>query len=182
MIYIMRHGETDWNTRYKIQGQTDIPLNQHGIEMAKEAARKYSDMQFDLCFCSPLQRAMETARLFLSDKDTPIIPDERLLEMNMGEYEGTENVFSKPDCPVYKLFKDPVHYQAPEGCESYQQVYERTGAFIKEILFSEENRSKDILIVGHCISNCSIINQFRNIDLEHFWDAAHDNCELIRLL
>ena len=182
MIYIMRHGETDWNVQFKLQGQTNIPLNDKGIQMAKDAALKNPDLHFDLCFCSPLDRAKQTAEIFLEGTDTPIITDERLLEMCMGEYEGTQNVFSKPDCPVYKLFKDPVHYAAPKGCESYEQVYERTGAFIREVLLSEENKDKNILVIGHCISNCSIINQFQHIDLAHFWDSSHGNCELIRLV
>lgn len=181
MIYIMRHGETDWNVKYKLQGQTNIPLNKHGMQMARDAALRYSDLHFDLCFCSPLDRAMKTAQLFLEGTNTLIRTDERLIEMNMGEYEGTENVFSKPDCPVYKLFKDPEHYIAPQGCESFEQVYNRTGAFIRDVLFSDRNKEKNILIIGHCISNCSIINQFQHIDLAHFWDSAHENCALIRL-
>lgn len=180
MIYIMRHGETDWNVKYKLQGQTNIPLNERGIQMARDVARKNKDLHFDLCFCSPLDRARKTAELFLEGSDTPILIDDRLMEMNLGEYEGTENVFSKPDCPVYNLFKDPTHYIAPENCESFEQVYERTGSFLSDIL--KEYPDKNILIIGHCISNCSIINQFRKIGLADFWDSSHGNCELIRLV
>ena len=64
MLYIMRHGRTDWNEQYRLQGGTDIPLNEEGRRMAREAAETYRDVEFDLCYVSPLQRARETAELF----------------------------------------------------------------------------------------------------------------------
>lgn len=182
MIYIMRHGQTDWNVKHKLQGRTNIPLNENGIQMAKDARLKNEELHFDICYCSPLDRAYQTAELFLENSDTPIIKEDRLMEMGMGEYEGYADVLAHPDCAVYNLFQDPAHYVAPKGCESYEQVYERTGAFMKEIVLPEHEKGKNILLIGHCISNCSIINRFKGIELAHFWDSAHGNCELIRLL
>ncbi len=57
MLYIMRHGRTDWNVRHKLQGRTDIPLNDEGRMMAAEAGKQYSDIHFDICYSSPLERA-----------------------------------------------------------------------------------------------------------------------------
>ena len=53
----MRHGKTDWNAKHKLQGRTDIPLNEEGIQMAEQAKEKYKDVNFDICYCSPLVRA-----------------------------------------------------------------------------------------------------------------------------
>ena len=50
MLYIMRHGRTDWNVRHKLQGRTDIPLNDEGRMMAAEAGEKYADIHFDECY------------------------------------------------------------------------------------------------------------------------------------
>ena len=80
MLYIMRHGRTDWNDAYKLQGRTDIPLNDAGRRMAQEAAQRYREVSFDVCFCSPLIRARETAEIFLKGRDTPILFDDRLKE------------------------------------------------------------------------------------------------------
>ena len=93
MLYIMRHGRTDWNDAYKLQGRTDIPLNDAGRRMAQEAAQRYREVSFDVCFCSPLIRARETAEIFLKGRDTPILFDDRLKEMCFGVCEGSENVF-----------------------------------------------------------------------------------------
>ena len=61
MLYIMRHGKTDWNAVHRLQGSEDIPLNEEGRQMARDARKKYGDLRFDICYCSPLQRAQETA-------------------------------------------------------------------------------------------------------------------------
>ena len=51
MLYIMRHGRTDWNERNKLQGRTDIPLNEAGRKMAEEAAAVYKNVPLDVCYC-----------------------------------------------------------------------------------------------------------------------------------
>ena len=72
MLYIIRHGKTDWNLKHKLQGRTDIPLNDEGRAMALEAGERYKDVHFDVCYCSPLIRARETAELLLKGRDVPI--------------------------------------------------------------------------------------------------------------
>ena len=91
MLYILRHGQTDWNVTKKLQGQTDVPLNENGRAMAVEAGGRYADIPLDVCFCSPLVRARETAALFLAGRDVPVRCDDRLREMAFGLCEGAEN-------------------------------------------------------------------------------------------
>ena len=55
-LYYLRHGLTDWNAKNVMQGRIDIPLNEEGIRMAQEAAVKYKEIPFDICFVSPLLR------------------------------------------------------------------------------------------------------------------------------
>jgi len=182
MLYIMRHGKTDWNVIYKLQGSVDIPLNEEGIQMAKDAALRYKDVHFDVCFVSPLVRARQTAKLLLEGRDIPIMVDDRLREMCFGEYEGTEHVFEKPDCPMYKLFKDPAHYVAMNGAESLEELYARTGEFLEDKVKPLLEEGKDVLIVGHGAMNSSIVNRCKNIPLEQFWSTGIPNCELIQIL
>ena len=65
MLYILRHGKTDWNAAFKLQGRTDIELNEEGRKMAAKAAKEAECIDFDICFSSPLKRAYETARIVL---------------------------------------------------------------------------------------------------------------------
>lgn len=183
MLYIMRHGKTEWNSRHKLQGRTDVPLSDEGRLMAENAGKEYRDIHFDVCYCSPLVRARETAELVLKNRNIPIITDERLMEMCFGIYEGIENSFSIPDCPVNVIFKSPEKYVTPvEGAESFEELYSRTGEFLEEVIKPLLDQGKDILIVGHGAMNSSIVCQVRNIPIEKFWSAGIDNCKLMRLV
>lgn len=184
MLYIMRHGKTDWNEQHKLQGRTDIPLNENGIAMAKKAAEEYRDIHLDICYCSPLKRAEQTARIVLSGRkaQVPVVIDDRLIEMGFGEYEGVQNSFNISDCNVNVLFRNPDRYIADKGAESLDELFERTGQFLDEVIQPELAKGRDILIVGHGAMNSSIICQIRNKTYAHFWDEGIENCRLKRLI
>lgn len=182
MLYIMRHGQTDWNKLHKLQGQTDIELNENGRAMAREAAELYKDVHFDVCFCSPLVRAVETAKLVLEGRDIPVTYDDRLKEMNFGIYEGIEESFSIPDCPINVVFKDPANYKAVENGESLDDVFARTGEVLENEIMPLVNAGKDVLIVGHGAMNSTIICQIRGLDKSHLWDEPIENCRLVKLI
>lgn len=183
MLYIIRHGQTDWNVRHRLQGKTDIPLNENGRRMAGEARDEYRGIRFDICFSSPLLRAYETARIVLEGRDVPIIKDERLSEMGFGDHEGMEYGPAVPDSPVNVLFDHPEAYAAPgEGAETFADLFARTGAFLEEVALPLHRQGKAVLIAGHIAMNSSIICRLRNIPLTRFWSAGTDNCRLERLL
>ena len=183
MFYILRHGRTDWNEEHRLQGEVDIPLNETGRQMAYDAAEKYKDIDFDICYCSPLKRAQETARIFLADRNpaVEIITDNRLHEMCFGDYEGVKNIRQKPECPVYLLFEEPEKYVAKDGAESFEELYHRTGEFIEQVLRPQLEAGKNVLVVGHGAMNCSIVNQFRGTPIKDFWKDMQGNCELLRV-
>ncbi len=183
MLYIIRHGKTDWNERHKLQGITDIPLNENGRKMAADAAKEYKDINFDVCYCSPLVRARETAEILLKDRDVPIIIDDRLREMGFGIYEGLENCFDVPDCPVRVFFFHPEEYTVPvEGGESLDDVFKRTGEFLEEVVRPKLDAGKDVLIVGHGAMNSSIVSIVKKLDRSQFWSEGIPNCKLMRLI
>ena len=182
-VLYLRHGRTDWNEEHRLQGEVDIPLNETGRQMAYDAAEKYKDIDFDICYCSPLKRAQETARIFLADRNpaVEIITDNRLHEMCFGDYEGVKNIRQKPECPVYLLFEEPEKYVAKDGAESFEELYHRTGEFIEQVLRPQLEAGKNVLVVGHGAMNCSIVNQFRGTPIKDFWKDMQGNCELLRV-
>ena len=183
MLYIMRHGRTDWNDRRKLQGRTDIPLNDAGREMAEAARKEYKDVHFDICFCSPLIRARETAEIVLRDRNIPIVPDDRLKEMSFGECEGLENSFGISDCKVNVLFREPEKYtDLPEGAESLEELFARTGEFLREVIDPLMEQGKNVLIVGHGAMNLSIISQVRGLPIADFWKPGIEACKMTRLI
>ncbi len=181
MLYIIRHGKTDWNDKYKLQGRTDIPLNDEGRKMAEEAAKECRDINFDIAFSSPLIRARETAEILLKGRNVPIITDDRLVEMCFGVFEGTEKCYSIPNCPMTVFFKHPEDYTVPvEGGESLDELFARTGEFLKEKVDPELSAGKDVLIVGHGAMNSSIICQLKKLPVKDFWSAGIPNCGLMK--
>lgn len=182
MLYVIRHGKTEWNALKKLQGQIDIPLNDEGREMAKEAALAYKEVHFDICFCSPMIRAKETADLILNGRNIPIVFDDRLKEISFGECEGYLDPYSHPECPVHSFFHDPVNYVPPKNAESFDDLFSRTGDFLKKIALPLVEKGKDVLIVGHGAMNSSIICQVQNIPLSKFWEAGIENCKLKHII
>lgn len=182
MLYIMRHGKTEWNALHKLQGRTNIPLCEEGRQMAEKAHEEYMSVNIDICFCSPLIRALETANIVLKDRNIPIITDERLVEMSFGEYEGIENSFGDPDCPVNIIFKEPENYiESVGGAETFEELYARTGEFLKERVEPLLLEGKDVLIVGHGAMNASIVCQVKDIPIKDFWSNGLDQCKLLCL-
>lgn len=181
MLYVIRHGKTDWNCRYKLQGNTDIPLNEEGREMARTAAAEYADVHFDVCYCSPLCRAVETAAILLEGRNVPVIYDDRLREIRFGPYEGTEQVFKHPENPIYNFFKDPDNYKAPEGAESFEELKARAQSFLTEVAEPLLAEGRDVLIVGHGALNSAVINVVKQLPLAEFWSMGIPNCKLMRI-
>ena len=183
MLYIMRHGRTDWNVRHKLQGRTDIPLNEEGRRMAEKAGEEYRDVPLDICYSSPLVRARETAEIVLSGRSIPILTDDRLREMSFGEYEGAENTFSDPECPINALFQKPETYtRSVGGAETFDELFARTGEFLKEVIDPLTAQGKNVLIVGHGAMNLSIIGRIRGIPIREFWSPGIESCKMIRLI
>ena len=178
MLYVMRHGQTDWNIDYRLQGSVDIPLNETGREMAKAACDKYRNTHIDVCYCSPLSRARETAELVLAGRDIPIVVEDLIREANFGEYEGQCNIYEHPDWEMYKFFRDPANYCADKGAESFEEMFARADAFIEKYLRADLAAGKDVLVVGHGAMSLALVNRIEEIPLGKFWDRFLQNCEL----
>ena len=113
-IYLMRHGETKWNKRSKLQGQVDIPLAPKGIEQAEMTSEGMKDIPFDHIFSSPLKRAYKTAQVVRRDRPIEIVRDDRLKEMSFGTSEGKI---------IGKIMANPAMVQQQERCSVLQPRY-----------------------------------------------------------
>ena len=92
-LYLIRHGLTVWNAAGKLQGNTDIELNEQGREAAGQLGIQLDNVSFDIIYSSPLIRAYETACLIRGNRNIPIVRDKRLRELSFGEKEGVCYVF-----------------------------------------------------------------------------------------
>ncbi len=163
-LYVVRHGETDWNKARRMQGRTDIPLNEKGIEMAKKTGLGMADVPLDLCFCGPLIRTRQTAENILAGRDVPIIVDPRIIEFSFGEWEGECILNSDKITPGYlDLFHGDAWSdcpRAPKG-ENFYDVLARTKDFYDDITSNPDYADKSILISTHgAASRCLLHNVF----------------------
>lgn len=168
-IYLVRHGETDWNQAGRLQGQTDIDLDAQGFAQAAEAAERLKEVPFEIAFCSPLIRARHTAETIVGERKITLTTDERLRELNFGPWEGTDvrKIREGANSP----FTDPGSYLPPEGAESFAQLYARSGEFVKQVLLPLEGTYETVLVVAHGALNRSILNAVLDIPVSDFWHS-----------
>lgn len=183
MLYIVRHGETDWNREKRVQGRTDIPLNSYGRHLAEETAEGMKDLRIDIAYTSPLKRAKETAEIILRGRDILLLDDERLQEIGFGIYEG---MYSGGDhrengSDAFNLFfTDTASYIPPEGAESVKELYDRTGDFLDEICSRRDLAEKNVLVSTHGAAMTALLNRIRGkITVSGFWqDEVPPNCSV----
>ena len=173
-IYLVRHGETDWNQAGLLQGQTDIALNAQGLEQAREAAERLKEVPFEIAFCSPLIRAKRTAETIIGDRKITLTTDERLRELNFGPWEGVDIRTIKD--AASQPFTNPGSYIPPEGAESFAQLYKRSGEFVDQVLLPLEGTYETVLVIAHGGVNRSILNPVLNIPVDDFWRMHMGNC------
>lgn len=179
LVYIIRHGETEMNRQRRMQGQSDIPLNDYGRKLAKETGEAMDEIRFDYAFTSPLQRAVETAELLLTGKQVPLIRENRIIEISFGVYEGLsyaeQSRIPNPHFPNF--FDAPESYEAPPGGESFLDVMQRAGEFWDELIHTEQYADKTILISTHGCLLKALLAVIRKTELPAFWgEGVHKNC------
>lgn len=132
-IWLIRHGETDWNAQGRVQGNSDIPLNTLGESQATRLATRLHGAVFDSVHASDLQRAMRTAQVALPA--TAIAADARLRELAYGLFEGMVVANPAPDVAEAWRAWSPnrQHTPAPGGGESYEQLQARMLAFVTSL-------------------------------------------------
>ena len=178
-LAIIRHGETEWNRLHKIQGQSDVPLNEHGREGARRKAAELAGENWTRCYYSPLSRTRETMEILLRGRSIPRFADPRLMEMGFGAFEGDERISETPGHPLRTLFLDPEHFRPEEGAEGFPELFKRTGDFLLKELAPLAETDEYVLLVGHGAMNLSIMNRLLGVPLSAFWDRHCGNLELV---
>lgn len=180
-IYIIRHGETDWNKVRRLQGHSDIPLNEEGRRLARITGEALSSVNFRRIYTSPLQRAKETAMLVKGDRQIDVIEDERLQEISFGIYEGhccAKDNYEIPDPDFMNFFTQPDQYHPPEGAESIEELCARTTDFLQELVHITQYGAEDaILLSTHGAALRGLLSSVEKTDIAHFWQGGvHKNC------
>lgn len=179
-LFLVRHGETNWNIVKRLQGATDIPLNENGEALAKATCEGMKEIPLDLIFTSPLKRAYRTAELVRGERDIPIVIDDRIREICFGDYEGLiskSEGYSIPDPDFKYFFTKTECYRTPPNGEPIEELLARTGAFLEELKNRVDLKDKTILISSHGAAVRALLSNIEKCDISHFWGAGvHRNC------
>jgi broad specificity phosphatase PhoE len=142
-LLLLRHGETEWSRTHRHTGRTDVPLTEHGRDLARAAgpigARLLGGRSPALVLNSPRQRAADTAELAgLSDRRV----DERLAEWDYGQYEGVTTSEIRKTVPGWTVWTHPC-----PGGETADQVQDRADAVLRDVRAALA--AGDVVLVGH---------------------------------
>lgn len=155
-IYLLRHGETDWNREERLQGSFDVPLNKTGIKQACVLARRLEKLPVGQVFTSNLLRARETAAIISSKKKWPLFVRDDLREIDHGIWAGMKLKAIERLYPgqlaIWRLEPDRLNL---ERGERLQDAYYRAARFLSGLLKSA--LEGDVLVVGHGVTNSLIL-------------------------
>jgi len=135
-IFTVRHGQTEWNAQRRMQGHTDIGLDETGREQARKIGARLADEQVEIIYTSDLSRAADTAAAINAHHDVEIIATPALRESSFGIYEGR----------VYDEVFEEINWDFPDGGESADEKFARIHKCLDEIL---AGRHENVVIVGH---------------------------------
>ena len=123
-LYVIRHGETEMG-KNEIIATEDEPLNKFGMNQAQKVGKELKKLDIDIIYCSPIERAKHTLKLFDMDKNIPVIIDERIKERNMGIYEKV---------PVVSSLEEPIK---TIGLGSYMPVTSTAGLMLADYIIKK---------------------------------------------
>lgn len=167
-LYLLRHGETDWNVAWRLQGSTNIPLNEKGLLQAKEAAEKMKDFPFDLILSSPLDRALTTAKVIAEPHGLEVQVEPRLREMCFGVLEGTTPDYKEENPMRDIFFSAPEKYIADPSGETFEDVDARCKSLLAD-LKKLEGKYNCVLLSCHGAMVKALQRAVDGSPLEDFW-------------
>ncbi len=173
-VFLIRHGETEWNKNMRYQGQTDVPLSDAGRKQAEALSSCLAKVDFTAAYSSDLSRAYETATILAAPHKLPVSICAGIKEINFGEWEGLtyDRVNGQWSEEMKRLFSRPNEVEIPSG-ESFYQLQKRVVAALAELVRGHENET--ILVVSHGAAIRTAICEALEIPLNNLWGIRQDN-------
>lgn len=147
-LFLIRHGQTDWNLQGRWPGQADPPLNATGRAQAEHTARELCEFKFDALYSSDLQRAYETAEIIGDTLGLFVVREPRLREIHLGAWQGMFSQYIKTNYPAaFREWHESPLTTLPPGGETITTLSVRVISAIEEII--ERHPNKTVAIVSH---------------------------------
>jgi broad specificity phosphatase PhoE len=178
VLWLIRHGQTDWNVEGRYQGQSDVPLNATGLDQAAALAASLDGQHFDALYSSDLARAYQTAEVIAAHTGLPVQTDPRLREINQGDWQGRtldeiKGIYNE-GTQARRVTIDPVTARAPGG-ESVWEVSQRMAQAADDI--ARRYPAGRVLVVGHGLALATLYCQAENIPLAQVYSRIPENTQ-----
>jgi len=171
VLYLARHGQTDYNRNKIFQGRSDIPLNETGLAQAEQISELLKDIPLTRAYVSPLVRARTTASAILKDHDIPETVESRLTELFFGEWEGTPEVEVKERwMEDYMDYRNNMENFHPENGESARDAQKRAAEWWEEVCQNFNTPDENILVVAHQSLNAVLACYVVGVSLRNAWE------------
>jgi len=145
-LVLTRHGLTDWNQEGRVQGQTDVPLDENKISEIEDMAESFKDQGFDIIIHSPLKRAKQTAEIINKKLGLELIEDKLLIERDYGSFEKKLVKDIKKEYPAY--YEDKINFVIPGNkAETYKEMTARVEKFLESV--DDKYGGKKVLVITH---------------------------------
>ncbi len=177
-LYIVRHGETEWNVKKIIQGHEDIPLNKKGEVQAKELSKKLRHIKFDAVFSSDLIRAKKTAEIIILEKKLAVQTTKALQERYFGKYQGRSFAVNNEMLRLINNLKMVTGRGAKE-VESDEMIISRLITFLREVAVTYAG--KKVLVVSHGGPIRTLLIHLGFANYENLNEGQIDNLAYIKL-
>jgi broad specificity phosphatase PhoE len=171
-IYLVRHGQTEWNVQHRLQGHQDSPLTELGIKQAEWLGEALQEHNVDVIYSSSSPRAYRTADCIRRHREMNIIECDDFKEINLGEWEGQTQSSVKEKFPEQfsNFWSNPADFLVKDS-ETYGEVRLRALNKLNQII--EEHRGKSILIVTHTVVVKLLMAHFENRALPELWNLPY---------
>lgn len=176
-LYLVRHGETDWNKENRCQGITNTELNQVGLRQAEALAKRLQNENIDCVYSSELNRAIKTAAIISEELNLDFKKEACLNEINFGNWQGEIfDELAEIDGYSYDEWINTPHLARFPGEGNLINVKKRTMKRVNDII--QENKGKNILMVSHGAILKVILLGILNMGLEQYNKIHFDNTSL----
>jgi broad specificity phosphatase PhoE len=160
MLYVVRHGETNWNRERRLQGHLDVPLNRIGLAQAHALARYFEDRSLSRVLTSPLRRASVTAAILAELAHCPLEQAGELAEIHHGAWQGLTSDDIQAQSPdLWAQWKAQPSRTQPPGAESVSAVWERVDRLLQRL-----PRDEDLCLVTHGVVSQALVARLMGLD------------------
>jgi len=170
---LMRHGQTQWNREERFRGRADLALDETGRRQAEVAALRLKEEHAVAVYCSPIRRALQTAKIVGEKLNLPVQPLEGLIDLHFGSFEGLSGEEATKQYPeLYRLWLQRPHEVRFPGGEGLEDVRQRVVPAVEQL--AAKHKDQTVILISHKVVCQLLMCAMLGLDNSHFWQVRQD--------